>query len=266
MFILSQAKNEEHTHTLTLCPSLQHFLLYLAPTFSCSSPFHSTLTHLEYIDLLLSPSSFSLPLLIPPPLLCLILHFLSSPFPLHNSSHAFSTSASVSSHVFPVLMNDTPSYISLTQRLTHTHPAHTTNHMRAHTQNTRPTYTDTHPARADTEAKKIKYLNQTTSSCLRKLWEWDKSLCSTALKPCASLTPPSPPHPFSLFSPLHPFLSFHFPFLIPSPDPFFPPHPFPCPFFSSSTSLSLSLPLLFYPFLLFPLTPSSFNPPLLLPN
>lgn len=192
--------------------------------------------------------------------------FLSSPFPLHNSSHAFSTSASVSSHVFPVLMNDTPSYISHTQRLTHTHPAHTTNHMRAHTQNTRPTYTDTHPARADTEAKKIKYLNQTTSSCLRKLWEWDKSLCSTALKPCASLTPPSPPHPFSLFSPLHPFLSFHFPFLIPSLDPFFPPHPFPCPFFSSSTSLSLSLPLLFYPSLLFPLTPSSFNPPLLLPN
>lgn len=122
-----------HTHTLTLCPSLQHFLLYLAPTFSCSSPFHSTLTHLEYIDLLLSPSSFSLPLLIPPPLLCLILHFLSSPFPLHNSSHAFSTSASVSPHVFPVLMNDTPSYISHTQRLTHTHTPHTQRITRART-------------------------------------------------------------------------------------------------------------------------------------
>lgn len=133
MFILSQAKNEEHTHTLTLCPSLQHFLLYLAPTFSCSSPFHSTLTHLEYIDLLLSPSSFSLPLLIPPPLLCLILHFF------YHRPSPFTTALTPSLHPHQFrLMSSRFSWMILphtyhTHKGLHTHTPHTQRITCAHT-------------------------------------------------------------------------------------------------------------------------------------
>lgn len=133
MFILSQAKNEEHTHTLTLCPSLQHFLLYLAPTFSCSSPFHSTLTHLEYIDLLLSPSSFSLPLLIPPPLLCLILHFFIIALPPSQQLSRLLyirisfVSCLPGSHEWYSLI-----HITHTKAYTHTPRTHNESHARTH--------------------------------------------------------------------------------------------------------------------------------------